>query len=98
METQNVLLYAENDPMFYESDYAESPEEVVLQTENEKEFLRKIRKLPLKLRHVLILHYCYNFDLKEIAEMDHVPYQTVESQHYRACKKLKEIIKKEDKK
>lgn len=83
------MLFAENDSIFFNSDFAESPEEVILQKENEKELLRKIQKLPLKLRHVFILHYYHGLSLKEIAKIDHVLYQTIEYQHYRACKKLK---------
>lgn len=53
-----------------------------------------LAKLPENYRTLLVLRYKEDWDLKEVAEIMDLPYNTVKSQHRRALRKLRDLMGK----
>jgi RNA polymerase sigma-70 factor (ECF subfamily) len=71
-------------------------EEAVLESEDEKELLREIDRLPFKSRQVLVLHFFSGMKLQEIADMLHVPLGTCKSRLNAGLTSLKKRLGEND--
>jgi len=72
----------------------EGPDRILIQQEQEAEFMKRLSELPPVHRSVLLLHFVEDFSIDEIAAITVTPPGTVKSRlHYakRALRKLMEI-------
>ena len=65
--------------------------EVVIEAETGEELAEMLKGLDKKYARVLFLHYYYNMSLKEISGIFGEKYNTIQSRHTRALKKLNKI-------
>lgn len=76
-------------------DGIEALESDVLDMVTEKEFCHELQmlvnELEYKYNRVICLYYYHGLELKEIAQMDKINYNTVRTNHKRAIQKLKEL-------
>ncbi|MGA3266776.1 MAG: RNA polymerase sigma factor [Verrucomicrobiota bacterium] len=72
-----------------------SPDELLIQSEQEAEFMNLLNRLPLPQRSVLLLHFVEDFSLEEIARITGTPVGTVKSRLYYAKAALRELVKGE---
>lgn len=64
-------------------DFEESPRELLIQREQEADFLKLLDELPLPQRSVLVLYFVEDFSLEEIARITETAVGTVKSRlHY----------------
>ncbi len=74
-------------------DLEAGPDDLLIQREQEAEFMKLLNQLPWPPRSVLLLHYVEDFSLEEIARIIETPLGTVKSRlHYakRAMRKMLE--------
>jgi RNA polymerase sigma-70 factor (ECF subfamily) len=76
-------------PTEFESD----PTELLIQREQEAEFMNQLNQLPLPHRSVLLLHFVEDFSLEEIAGITESPLGTVKSRLHFAKKALGKLMK-----
>ena len=82
----------------YENELADSragPEESLLEKQERLTLKKAIYDLKEKYRNILILFYFQGLSYEETAEILQIPVKTVETQLYRARKKLKEGLKQQ---
>lgn len=77
-------------------DGKELPDEILEKNETVEDLERALEKIPELYRSVLLLAYREDFSLTEIAEILHVPYNTIKSRHQRALKLLKQAFSEID--
>lgn len=70
------------------------PDEFLERKDAAKILEKKLRGVPEHYRTILILFYKEDFNLREIAEILDLPYNTVKSRHSRALAKLKKELEK----
>jgi RNA polymerase sigma-70 factor, ECF subfamily len=73
-------------------DMETGPDELLLQREQESEFMRFIEQLPPPQRSVLLLHFIEDFSLEEIAGITEVPLGTVKSRLHHAKRTLRKLV------
>lgn len=73
-----------------------TPEAAYIQKEQDQSLHLAIAQLPEKYKTVIIMYHFQNLSYKEIGDILSLPVRTVETQLYRAKKKLKEILDKEE--
>ncbi|MBV7276558.1 RNA polymerase sigma factor [Clostridium sp. PL3] len=69
-------------------------DEIVLQSEENKELWREVTNLSLKSREVIVLHYYLGYKLTEVAEILNIPLGTCKSRLNSALNSLKKRIAK----
>jgi RNA polymerase sigma-70 factor (ECF subfamily) len=77
-------------------DYEPAPSELLIQKEQEEEFMRLISQLPLAHRSVLLLHFVEDFSLEQIAEITGSQTGTVKSRMYYAKKGLRKLLEENE--
>jgi RNA polymerase sigma-70 factor (ECF subfamily) len=89
---QNEMLREEfaGAPVEFEND----PGELLIQREQEAEFMNLLNQLPPLQRTVLLLHYVGDFSLEEIAEITDAQPGTVKSRMHYAKKALRKLLEK----
>ncbi|MBR0599567.1 RNA polymerase sigma factor [Sinanaerobacter chloroacetimidivorans] len=65
--------------------------DMIMEAEFEKELKSLVNKLEDKYCRIIMLHYYYGLDLKEIAHIYNLNYSTVRTNHRRGIEKLKEL-------
>jgi RNA polymerase sigma-70 factor (ECF subfamily) len=73
-------------------EFESSPDELLIQQEQEAGFMRLLSQLPLPQRAVLLLHFVENFSLEEIARVTNTPLGTVKSRLYHAKRALRKLV------
>jgi len=73
-----------------------TPEEELVQKEEEQSLHRAIALLPDKYKTVIIMYHFQNLSYKEIGEILSLPTRTVETQLYRAKQQLRKILTREE--
>ncbi|MEC0229794.1 sigma-70 family RNA polymerase sigma factor [Paenibacillus alba] len=76
--------------MLQEHRPAELPDEFLIQSEGQQQLLGLIKKLPYKLRVVVLYKYYYEYSNDEIAELLHIPVGTVKSRNSLALKQIRQ--------
>ena len=71
----------------------ETPETELLENEQEQEVLAAMRSLPILQREVILLRYCHDLSLKEIAQVVQAPIGTVKSRLSLGLKQIKNKLK-----
>ena len=74
---------------------AKAPDEILEQTEMQRDVWNTLGQLSPKLRETAVLRYYYNLQYKEIGEILNISPKTAESRMRLAHQKLREIIPKE---
>lgn len=74
-------------------DAGPTPDELVFKDEESEKVIEMMKTLPENYRTILNLYYKDGLELKEVAEIMELPYNTVKSQHRRAILRLRRIIK-----
>lgn len=64
-------------------------EDKLVRDENDQELTSCVKRLPYKLRVVIILRYYQDHSMEEIATLLNIPVGTVKSRHHNALKKLR---------
>jgi RNA polymerase sigma factor (sigma-70 family) len=72
---------------------ADTPETELIENEQEQEVLAALRSIPILQREVILLRYCQDLSLKEIAQVVQVPVGTVKSRLSLGLKQIKEKLK-----
>lgn len=67
--------------------------DLIMEAEFNEEIRQLINKLDDKYFKLIMLHYYYDLDLKEIAEIYNINYSTVRTIHRRGIEKLKMLFK-----
>lgn len=80
--------YESEDGMEYLASEELTPEELVWEKERNEGVWKAVRKLPEKLRVVILLYYMEDLSLAQISEITGVPTGTVKSRLYQARKVL----------
>jgi RNA polymerase sigma-70 factor, ECF subfamily len=70
------------------------PDDLLLQREQEAEFMKLIELLPPPQRSVLLLHFLEEFSLEEIAGITGAPLGTVKSRLHHAKRTLRELVER----
>lgn len=70
----------------------DSPEELLIQREQEEEFFRVLNQLPEHHRAVLLLHFLEDFSLEEIARITETNVGTVKSRLHYAKKQMRKLL------
>ncbi|HEX3627511.1 MAG TPA: RNA polymerase sigma factor [Verrucomicrobiae bacterium] len=70
----------------------DAPDDVLIRSEQETEFMSAINQLPPPHRSVLLLHYIEDFSLEEIARVTEAQIGTVKSRLHYAKKSLRKIL------
>ncbi|OPH49685.1 RNA polymerase subunit sigma [Paenibacillus ferrarius] len=68
----------------------ELPDEFLIQSEGQQQLLGLIKKLPYKLRVVVLYKYYYEYSNDEIAGLLHIPVGTVKSRNSLALKQIRQ--------
>ncbi|TXK76144.1 sigma-70 family RNA polymerase sigma factor [Paenibacillus sp. N3.4] len=68
----------------------ELPDEFLIQSEGQQQLLGLIKKLPYKLRVVVLYKYYYEYSNDEIAELLRIPVGTVKSRNSLALKQIRQ--------
>lgn len=68
------------------------PDELLMQKDVVKELEAGLAVIPAKYRLLLLMRYREDFSLAEIAQILHLPYNTVKSSHGRALKSLRKAL------
>jgi RNA polymerase sigma-70 factor (ECF subfamily) len=74
-------------------EFEASPDDLLIQQEQEAEFMKLLNQLPLPHRSVLLLHFVEDFSLEEIAQIISAPVGTVKSRLHYARKAFKKLFK-----
>jgi RNA polymerase sigma-70 factor (ECF subfamily) len=72
-------------------DFADGPDDLLIRSEAEAEFMNLINQLPPPQRSVLLLHYLEDFSLEEIGRITETPAGTVKSRLHYARKSLRKL-------
>ena len=83
----------EAEPSFGDA-YAEDPERILMQHNDQQLITLALEKLPVEFREVLILRELEDLSYKEIARLIDIPVGTVMSRLARGRKLLEETLKK----
>lgn len=78
-----------------QSEYRDTVIGVQGQYGGDNDLARCMLKLPERQRNVIVLKYCYGYELKEIAKMLEISYQNALKIEQRAKAKLRDLCKKE---
>jgi RNA polymerase sigma-70 factor, ECF subfamily len=70
----------------------DSPDEILIRSEQEAEFMNALNQLPLPHRSVLLLYYIEDFSLEEIARVTETQIGTVKSRLHYAKKSLRALL------
>ena len=73
-------------------DFHDGPDDLLIQAEQEAEFMKLLNQLPLPQRSVLLLHFVEDFSLEEIATITEAQLGTVKSRLHYAKKALRKLI------
>ena len=73
-------------------DYADGPDDLLIRSEAEAEFMNRLNQLPPPQRSVLLLHYLEDFSLEEIGRITATPAGTVKSRLHYARKSLRKLL------
>jgi RNA polymerase sigma-70 factor (ECF subfamily) len=68
------------------------PDDLLMQQEQEAEFMELLNQLPLPQRSVLLLHFVEDFSLEEIAGITGTPIGTVKSRLHYAKRALRKLL------
>ena len=68
------------------------PDDLLIQREQEAEFMQLLNQLPLPQRSVLLLHFVEDFSLEEIASITETQLGTVKSRLHYAKKTLRKLL------
>jgi RNA polymerase sigma-70 factor (ECF subfamily) len=71
---------------------SETPDELLIHQEQEKEFMKCLSELPPAQRSVLLLHFVEDFPIEEIAAITETPPGTVKSRLHYAKRALRKIL------
>ena len=77
-----------NAPVQFET----GPDELLIRSEQEAEFMKLLNQLPPPQRSVLLLHFVEDFSLEEIAGITGVSVGTVKSRLHYAKKALRSLL------
>lgn len=86
---RSFRLWKKHD-MFQERRPPELLDEFLIQSEGQQQLLSFIRKLPYKLRVVVLYNYYFDYSNEEIAELLQIPVGTVKSRNSLALKQLRQ--------
>jgi RNA polymerase sigma-70 factor (ECF subfamily) len=75
-------------------DFADGPDDLLIRSEAEAEFMNLLNQLPPPQRAVLLLHYLEDFSLEEIGRITETPPGTVKSRLHYARKSLRKLWEK----
>ena len=70
----------------------EAPDELLIQQEQESEFMQHLSELPVPQRAVLLLHFVEDFSLEEIARITGAQLGTVKSRLFYAKRALRKLL------
>jgi RNA polymerase sigma-70 factor, ECF subfamily len=70
----------------------DSPVELLIREEQEKEFIKLLEKLPVAQRSAILLHYIEDFSLEEIARITGTSAGTVKSRLHYAKRALRKLL------
>ena len=73
-------------------EFENSPDDLLVRREQEKEFMDLLNQLPPPQRSVLLLHFVEDFSLEEIARITETPPGTVKSRLHYAKKSLRKLL------
>jgi RNA polymerase sigma-70 factor (ECF subfamily) len=73
-------------------EFENSPDDLLIRSEQETEFMNLLNQLPLPQRSVLLLHFVEDFSLEEIARIMETQLGTVKSRLHYAKKALRKLI------
>jgi RNA polymerase sigma-70 factor (ECF subfamily) len=73
-----------------------SPDDLLIQQEQEAEFMQLLNQLPLPQRSVLLLHFVEDFSLEAIAGITGTPIGTVKSRLHYAKKSLRKLLEEKE--
>ena len=71
---------------------SEGPDDLLIQREQEAEFMNSLNQLPPPQRAVLLLHFIEDFSLEEIARITETQLGTVKSRLHYAKKSLRKLL------
>lgn len=77
------------------SEYLDSAVGVQRQYDGDNELAKCMLKLPERYRNVIILRYCYGYEMKEIAKVLNISYQNALKIEQRAKTKLRALCQEE---
>ncbi|MDR3458048.1 MAG: RNA polymerase sigma factor [Verrucomicrobiae bacterium] len=72
--------------------FEDSPDDLLIQREQEEEFMALIDQLPLPQRSVLLLRFIEDFSLEEISRITETPLGTVKSRLHFAKSSLRKLL------
>lgn len=75
-------------------DFQDGPDELLIQQEQEAEFMKSLNQLPLPQRSVLLLHFVEEFSLEDIAAITGAQLGTVKSRIHYAKRSLRKLMEK----
>jgi len=73
-------------------EFENSPDDLLIRGEQEKEFMQLVNQLPAPQRSVLLLHFIEDFSLEEIANITGAQLGTVKSRMHYAKKALRKLL------
>ncbi|MFZ0828876.1 MAG: RNA polymerase sigma factor [Verrucomicrobiia bacterium] len=73
-------------------EFENGPDDLLIQQEQEAEFMNRLNELPLPQRSVLLLHFVEDFSIEEIAGITGTPVGTVKSRLHYAKKSLRKLL------
>lgn len=73
-------------------DFDDSPDDLLIRQEQEKEFMNVLDQLPPPQRSVLLLHFIEDFSLEEISRITETQVGTVKSRLHYAKKSLRKLL------
>jgi RNA polymerase sigma-70 factor (ECF subfamily) len=73
-------------------EFENGPDDLLIQREQEAEFMNLLNQLPLPQRSVLLLHFLEGFSLEQIAGITGTPIGTVKSRLHYAKKSLRKLL------
>jgi RNA polymerase sigma-70 factor (ECF subfamily) len=77
-------------------EFSNSPDDLLIQQEQEAEFMQLLNRLPLPQRSVLLLHFVEDFSLEEIAGITETQIGTVKSRMHYAKKALRKLLEEKN--
>ncbi|WP_175990060.1 sigma-70 family RNA polymerase sigma factor [Bacillus sp. Marseille-Q1617] len=82
---------------FFNKEIAATPEQVLLQTEEQTSLSAQIFTLPVKYREIILLYYYEELTTREISELLNINSSTVRTRLERGRQKLKTMLERRDK-
>jgi RNA polymerase sigma-70 factor (ECF subfamily) len=77
-------------------EFEAGPDDLLIQREQEAEFMKLLNQLPLPQRSVLLLHFVEDFSLEEIAGITGAQLGTVKSRMHYAKKALRKLLEEKE--